>query len=53
MEEALSKLGEETELYMEEFPIIAPGQAPVTTFRSNEECLNYRMFLVRKRSARP
>ncbi|MFL6621235.1 MAG: type II toxin-antitoxin system HicB family antitoxin [Sulfurifustis sp.] len=32
VEEALSNLREATELYLEEFPISAPGQPLVTTF---------------------
>ncbi|MGK2925586.1 MAG: type II toxin-antitoxin system HicB family antitoxin [Lysobacterales bacterium] len=32
VEEALNNLREATALYMEEFPITAPGQALVTTF---------------------
>ena len=33
VEEALTNLREATELYLEEFPIVAPGQSLVTTFQ--------------------
>jgi predicted RNase H-like HicB family nuclease len=36
VEEALSNLREATELYLEEFPINAPGQPLVTTFEVAE-----------------
>lgn len=36
VEEALSNLREATELYLEEFPLKAPGQPLVTTFEVAE-----------------
>lgn len=32
VEEALANLREATELFLEEFPLSAPGQLPITTF---------------------
>lgn len=52
VEEAVENLREATELYLEEFPIVAPGQPLVTTFEvAAQRVLSCRMSRARTRYA--